>query len=86
MLPVSPADASSLVVPAWAFARGNALIHASPDPFADAAPTPISPPSDPATGSSIGLHPKSKFLAITDLAEKHTSGSLLPHINDASCI
>jgi REP element-mobilizing transposase RayT len=28
-------------------------------------PTPISPPTGPATGSSNGLHPKSKFLAIT---------------------
>jgi hypothetical protein len=47
MLPVSRAAAGSLVVPAWAFSRGNALIHASPDPIADAAPVVSGGPEQP---------------------------------------
>ena len=33
-----PAEAGSLVVPAWSFARGNGRIHADPGQFADAGP------------------------------------------------
>jgi hypothetical protein len=36
--PIGRADAGSLVIPAWSFARGNAQIHANPAEFADAGP------------------------------------------------
>jgi len=45
MLPA--AQAGSLVIPAWSFARGNVRIHASPDPFADAGPVVGSGPEQP---------------------------------------
>jgi len=34
----SQAEAGSLVIPAWSFARGNAQVHANPDEYADAGP------------------------------------------------
>lgn len=37
-LPPSRAEAGSLVIPAWSFARGNATIHANPHEYADAGP------------------------------------------------
>ncbi|MBL7133411.1 MAG: hypothetical protein ISS78_04880 [Phycisphaerae bacterium] len=37
-LPVDRANAGSLVIPAWAFARGNGRIHADPAQYADAGP------------------------------------------------
>ncbi len=33
-----PAEAGSLVIPAWSFARGNVQIYASPNKYADAGP------------------------------------------------
>jgi hypothetical protein len=38
VLPATPAEAGSLVIPAWAFARGNGRVHADPDKYADAGP------------------------------------------------
>jgi len=38
VFPAVPAQAGSLVIPAWSFARGNARIHADPNEFADAGP------------------------------------------------
>ena len=38
----STADAGSLVIPAWAFTRGNVQIHADPGRFADAGPVVVS--------------------------------------------
>ena len=37
-LPPGRAEAGSLVIPAWSFARGNARIYADPDKYADAGP------------------------------------------------
>jgi len=37
-LPAARAEAGSLVIPAWAFARGNAQVHADPGGYADAGP------------------------------------------------
>ena len=37
-LPPERAEAGSLVIPAWSFARGNARIYANPDEYADAGP------------------------------------------------
>ncbi len=36
--PTERAEAGSLVIPAWSFARGNAKIHVDPNEFADAGP------------------------------------------------
>ena len=36
VFPAIRAEAGSLVVPAWSFARGNVVIHADPDEYADA--------------------------------------------------
>ncbi|MBT3296056.1 MAG: hypothetical protein HN383_12355 [Verrucomicrobia bacterium] len=36
------ADAGSIVIPAWSFARGNAQIHADPAQYADAGPVVVS--------------------------------------------
>ena len=33
-----PAEAGSLVIPAWSFARGNVQIHADPSQYADCVP------------------------------------------------
>jgi hypothetical protein len=45
--PPARAQAGSLVVPAWSFARGNVRIHASPDEYADAGPVVGSGPRRP---------------------------------------
>ena len=45
MLPA--AQAGSLVIPAWSFARGNVRLHVSPDPVADAGPVVGSGPEQP---------------------------------------
>ena len=37
-LPLARAEAGSLVIPAWSFARGNARVYANPDEYADARP------------------------------------------------
>ena len=37
-LPAPRAEAGTLVIPAWSFARGNAQIHADPSRYADAGP------------------------------------------------
>jgi len=47
MLPATRAEAGSLVVPAWSFARGNARVYASPDQYADAGPVVGSGPEQP---------------------------------------
>jgi hypothetical protein len=39
---VTPADAGSIVIPAWSFARGNAHIHTDPAQYADAGPIVVS--------------------------------------------
>jgi len=36
--PVARAEAGSLVIPAWSFARGNGRVYADPDQYADAGP------------------------------------------------
>lgn len=41
------AQAGTLLIPAWSFARGNAQVHADPDEFADAGPVVISGPEEP---------------------------------------
>ena len=41
------AEAGSLVIPAWSFARGNVRIHANPDEYADAGPVVVSGPRLP---------------------------------------
>ena len=41
------AEAGSLVIPAWSYARGNAQIHADPDQYADAGPVVGSGPERP---------------------------------------
>ena len=41
------AQAGSLVIPAWSFARGNARIHANPSQYADAGPVVVSGPAKP---------------------------------------
>ena len=46
-LPLSQAQAGSLVIPAWSFARGNVRIHANPDKYADAGPLVGSGPEQP---------------------------------------
>ena len=45
--PVARAEAGSLVIPAWSFARGNARVHANPDQYADAGPVVGSGPRRP---------------------------------------
>ncbi len=45
--PAARAEAGSLVIPAWSFARGNARIHANPDEYADAGPVVGSGPRRP---------------------------------------
>lgn len=40
--PAARADAGSLVIPAWAFDRGNVQIHADPGEYADAGPVVVS--------------------------------------------
>jgi hypothetical protein len=47
MLPATRAEAGSLVIPAWSFARGNVRVHASPDPLADAGPVVGGGPEQP---------------------------------------
>ncbi|MCX6873217.1 MAG: hypothetical protein NTW21_05330 [Verrucomicrobia bacterium] len=47
MFPAARAEAGSLVIPAWSFARGNARVHASPHPYADAGPVVGSGPEQP---------------------------------------
>jgi len=44
---LSAAQAGSLVIPAWSFARGNARVYASPDQYADAGPVVGSGPEQP---------------------------------------
>jgi len=46
-LPPARAEAGSLEIPAWSFARGNARIYASPDKYADAGPVVGSGPRMP---------------------------------------
>jgi len=46
-LPATRAEAGSLVIPAWSFARGNARIHADPNEYADAGPVVASGPEEP---------------------------------------
>jgi len=46
LLPV-PAEAGTLVIPAWAFARGNVEIHADPEKYADAGPLVVGGPEEP---------------------------------------
>ncbi len=46
-LPSAPAEAGSLVIPAWAFDRGNVKIHADPGEYADAGPVVVSGPREP---------------------------------------
>jgi len=46
-LPLPRAEAGSLIIPAWSFARGNAQIHADPSKYADAGPVVISGPRQP---------------------------------------
>ncbi len=41
------AEAGSLVIPAWSFARGNARVHANPDQYADSGPVVGSGPERP---------------------------------------
>jgi len=41
------AQAGSLVIPAWAFSRGNVKIHADPGKYADAGPVIVSGPAKP---------------------------------------
>ena len=36
--PTHRAEAGTLVIPAWSFARGNGRIYADPDEYADAGP------------------------------------------------
>ncbi len=38
VFPATPAEAGSLVIPAWSFARGNGQVHADPKEYADAGP------------------------------------------------
>jgi len=45
--PVSRAEAGSLVIPAWSFARGNARVYADPAKYADAGPVVGSGPEEP---------------------------------------
>jgi len=45
--PVSRAQAGSLVIPAWSFARGNVRIDANPDEHADAGPVVCNGPEQP---------------------------------------
>jgi len=45
--PAMRAEAGSLVIPAWAFARGNVKIHANPDEYADAGPVVVGGPRQP---------------------------------------
>ena len=47
VLPAVRADAGTLVIPAWSFARGNGQIHADPDKYADAGPVVVSGPRAP---------------------------------------
>ena len=46
LLPVQ-AEAGTLEIPAWAFARGNVQIHTDPNEFADAGPLVVSGPEEP---------------------------------------
>ena len=46
-LPLDRAEAGSLVIPAWSFARGNGRIHADPADFADAGPVVGNGPEQP---------------------------------------
>ena len=46
-LPAGRAQAGSLIIPAWAFDRGNVRIHANPDEYADAGPVVVSGPRQP---------------------------------------
>ena len=46
-LPAGRADAGSLVIPAWSFARGNMQIHADPEKYADAGPVVGGGPEQP---------------------------------------
>jgi len=43
----APVEAGSLVIPAWAFARGNVEIHADPEKYADAGPVVVGGAEDP---------------------------------------
>jgi len=45
--PPAQAEAGSLVIPAWSFARGNVQIHADPNRYADAGPVVVSGPRQP---------------------------------------
>jgi len=47
VFPPVRAEAGSLVIPAWSFARGNARIYAGPDEYADAGPVVGSGPRRP---------------------------------------
>ena len=46
-LPPTQAEAGSLVIPAWSFARGNGRIHVKPDEYADAGPVVGGGPKQP---------------------------------------
>ena len=46
-LPPTRAEAGSLVIPAWSFARGNVRINANPNEYADAGPVVVSGPKQP---------------------------------------
>ena len=41
------AEAGSLVIPAWSFARGNVRVDANPDQYADAGPVVLGGPKRP---------------------------------------
>ena len=45
--PAAKVEGNSLVVPAWAFARGNGRVHANPNEYADAGPVVGSGPRQP---------------------------------------
>jgi len=47
VLPPTRAEAGSLVIPAWSFARGNVQIHADPEKYADAGPLVVGGPEEP---------------------------------------
>ena len=42
-----PTEAGSIVIPAWAFDRGNVVIHADPTEYADAGPAVVGGPREP---------------------------------------
>jgi len=47
LFPAVEAEAGSLVIPAWAFDRGNVRVHADPAKYADAGPVVGSGPKEP---------------------------------------